>query len=110
LEQRLPGKQSQPVVELCGVLGRLHSSQGLAQANNNTKLNYSAKYETTLLETSGKQRRAKRERVRLKKGKFLICLDLFFFLESSKTDNMNREDLKHQKMAHTFSESTGVFR
>jgi hypothetical protein len=31
------------VVELCGVLGRLHSNQGLAQSSNNAKLNYSAK-------------------------------------------------------------------
>jgi hypothetical protein len=38
----------------------------------------------------------------------LIGLDLFFFQESPKTDNMNREELKHQKMAHTFSKSTGV--
>jgi hypothetical protein len=52
---------------------------------------------------------AKRERVRLKRQ----ILDLFgsvFFQESPKTDNMNREDLKHQKIQHTFSESTGVFR
>jgi len=62
LEQRLPGKQSQPVVELCGVLGKLHSSQGLAQSNNNAKLNYSAKHETTVRETSRKQRRWQRGR------------------------------------------------
>jgi hypothetical protein len=48
---------SQPIVELYRVLGKLHSSQGLSQSNNNAKLNYSAKHETTLLETSGKQRR-----------------------------------------------------
>ena len=36
-------KQSLLVVEICGVLGRLHSIQGLAQLNNNAKLNYSAK-------------------------------------------------------------------
>jgi hypothetical protein len=29
------------VVEICGVLGRLHSSQGLARSNKNAKLNYS---------------------------------------------------------------------
>jgi hypothetical protein len=33
-------------VELCGVLGRLHSIEGLAQSNNNAKLNYSAKHNT----------------------------------------------------------------
>ena len=37
-------KQSLLVVELCGVLGRLHSIQGFAQSNNNAKLNYSAKH------------------------------------------------------------------
>ena len=37
-------KQSQLVVGLCGVLGRLHSIQRLAQSNNNAKLNYSAKH------------------------------------------------------------------
>ena len=37
-------KQSLLVVELCGVLGRLHSIQGLAQSNNNARLNYSAKH------------------------------------------------------------------
>jgi hypothetical protein len=34
-------------VELCGVLERLHSIEGLAQSNNNAKLNYSAKSVTT---------------------------------------------------------------
>jgi len=42
------------VVEICGVVGRLHSSQGLARSNNNAKLNYSAKHETILLATSAK--------------------------------------------------------
>jgi RNase P subunit RPR2 len=31
-------KQSRLIIEICGVLGRLHSSQGLAQSNNNAKL------------------------------------------------------------------------
>jgi hypothetical protein len=35
-------------------LGRLHSIEGLAQSNNNEKLNYSAKHEQKLLETSAK--------------------------------------------------------
>jgi hypothetical protein len=41
-------------VEICGVLGRLHSNQGLAQSNNNAKLNYSAKHEIMLLATHAK--------------------------------------------------------
>ena len=65
-------KQGEPVVEICGVLGRLHSSQGLAQSNNNAKLNYSAKHETMLLDTSttrsgaskgGKERYAETEKL-----------------------------------------------
>ncbi len=44
------------VVEICGVVGRLHSSQGLARPNNNAKLNYSAKHETILLATGAKDR------------------------------------------------------
>ena len=47
-------KQSLHVVGICGVLGRLHSIQGLARSNNNAKLNYSAKHVTMLLETSAK--------------------------------------------------------
>jgi hypothetical protein len=39
-------KQNLLVVEICGVLGRLHSSRGLAHSNNNAKLNDSAKHET----------------------------------------------------------------
>jgi hypothetical protein len=39
-------KQNLLVVEICGVLGRLHSNQGLAQSNNNAKLNYSPKHDT----------------------------------------------------------------
>jgi hypothetical protein len=38
-------------VEICGVLGRLHSNQGLAQSNNNAKLNYSAKHKIMLMAT-----------------------------------------------------------
>jgi hypothetical protein len=37
-------KQSLLVVGLCGILGRLHSKQGLAQSNNNARLNDSAKH------------------------------------------------------------------
>jgi hypothetical protein len=39
-------KQNLLDVGICGVLGRLHSSQGLAHSNNNVKLNDSAKHET----------------------------------------------------------------
>jgi hypothetical protein len=46
------GEQELLVGELCGFLGRLHSLEGLAQSNNNAKLNYSAKHEQKLLEMS----------------------------------------------------------
>jgi hypothetical protein len=46
--------QNQLVVELCGVLIRLHSSEGLAQTNNNAKLNNSVEHIAMLLETSAK--------------------------------------------------------
>jgi hypothetical protein len=39
-------KQNLLDVGICGVRGRLHSSQGLAHSNNNAKLNDSAKHET----------------------------------------------------------------
>jgi hypothetical protein len=45
-------------VELCGVLGRLHSIEGLAQSNNNAKLKKSAKHDTTLLITSAEKERS----------------------------------------------------
>jgi hypothetical protein len=48
------GEQDLLVGELCGFLGRLHSLEGLAQSNNNAKLNYSAKHDQMLLETSAK--------------------------------------------------------
>jgi hypothetical protein len=41
--------------ELCRVLQRLHSIKGLAQSNNNVKLNYNAKHNQMLLETSAKK-------------------------------------------------------
>jgi hypothetical protein len=41
-------KQTLLIIEICGVVGRLHSSQGLANSNNNAKLNDSAKYETNV--------------------------------------------------------------
>jgi hypothetical protein len=51
----LPGEQSRLVVGICGVVGRLHSNQGLAQSNNNTKLNNSAKTYRRLLGTKCKE-------------------------------------------------------
>jgi hypothetical protein len=38
LEERLPGESNQLIVEICGVLGRLHSKEGLAQSNNRSKV------------------------------------------------------------------------
>jgi hypothetical protein len=56
-------KQNLHVVELCGVLGRLHSSQGLAQSNNNAKLNNSATHDQTLMETNVKKVENKEQNV-----------------------------------------------
>jgi hypothetical protein len=39
-------KQNLLIEELCGGMGRLDSIEGLAQSNNNAKLNYSAKHVT----------------------------------------------------------------
>jgi hypothetical protein len=63
-------KQNLLVGEICGVLGRLHSSQGLAQSNNNATLNKGAKHDQKFLITSTKayeskgsnHREGKRER------------------------------------------------
>jgi hypothetical protein len=44
-------KQNLLVVEICGILGRLHSSQGLAHSNNNAMLNDSANMKQMLLAT-----------------------------------------------------------
>jgi hypothetical protein len=54
LDERLRRNRNLLVIEICGVVGRLHSSQGLARSNNNAKLNYSAKHETILLATGAK--------------------------------------------------------
>jgi hypothetical protein len=45
-------KQNLLVVEICGVLGRCTQFEGLAQSNNNAKMNNSAKHDQTLLVTS----------------------------------------------------------
>lgn len=44
------------VVELCGVLGRLHSNEGLAQSNNNAKLKDSAKHVTRVAGNKGNRK------------------------------------------------------
>jgi cyanate permease len=74
-----------------------------------------------LLETSETERTDTRKVAKMEKAQqkelffgfsfFFVCCSLFFFLPGVlKTDNMNKEDLKQQVTAHTFSESTGVFR
>jgi hypothetical protein len=50
-------------VELCGVLERLHSMEGLAQSNNNAKLNYSAKHDQMVLDTGVKVEQGLEERL-----------------------------------------------
>jgi hypothetical protein len=45
-------KQNLVGVELCGVLGRLHSIEGLAQSNNNAMSNYSAQQDPMFLITN----------------------------------------------------------
>jgi hypothetical protein len=49
-----PAAATTEEVVAAGVVGRLHSIQGLAQSNNNTKLNNSAKTYRRLLETKCK--------------------------------------------------------
>jgi hypothetical protein len=44
-------KRNLLVAEICGVLGSLHSMEGLAHSNNNAKLNSSATHDQTLLAT-----------------------------------------------------------
>jgi hypothetical protein len=53
------GEQDLLVRELCGFLGRLHSLEGLAQSNNNAKLNNSAKHDQMLPITCAKADKAK---------------------------------------------------
>jgi hypothetical protein len=45
-------KQNLLIVEICGVLGRLPQFEGVAQSDNNAKLNNNAKHDQTLLVTS----------------------------------------------------------
>jgi hypothetical protein len=46
--------------ELCGVLGMLHSIEGLSQTNNNAKLNKGAKHITKTAGNKCKGRKDKR--------------------------------------------------
>jgi hypothetical protein len=81
-------------VEICRVLGRLHSNQGLAQSNNNAKLNYSAKHEIMLLATCAKYRWEQTAATQKYRGSgAIVCRKLldagtlsshfFYFLEQS---------------------------
>jgi hypothetical protein len=67
------------VGELCGVLGRLHSMEGLAQLNNNAKLNKGAKHDQTLLETSAKVEESKGKRAMSKDKYGYVSVDLWVF-------------------------------
>jgi hypothetical protein len=64
------GEQDLLVGELCGFLGRLHSLEGLAQSNNNAKLNYSVKHDQTLLGTGAKVDERKRKKTRREGGRY----------------------------------------
>jgi hypothetical protein len=55
-------------VELCGVLGRLHSIEGLAPSNNIAKLNYCTKHDQMLLDTSVKVEQGLEEKEIQRKG------------------------------------------
>lgn len=98
------------VVELCGVLGRLHSNEGLAQSNNNAKLKDSAKHVTRV---AGNKEKSKEQRQGGEGAPLFFFLFLFFFFfffhrGCPKTDNMNTEDLKYQIAAHTLSLSLSL--
>lgn len=95
------------------VLGRLHSTQGLARSTIIAKLNNSAKHVSMLLATSETERTDARKMAKVERVQqnAVFFFGFFLFLAGVlKTDNMNTEDLKQQVTAHTFSESTGVFR
>jgi hypothetical protein len=68
LEELLLAKRNLVDVELCGVLERLQSMEGLAQSNNNAKLSYSAKHKQKLLETSAKAEKTKEQARGLGRG------------------------------------------
>jgi hypothetical protein len=69
--------------------------EGLAQSNNNAKLNNSAKHDQTLLVTSETEKEVKKMEGRTSFLFFLFFqFFLIFFQGAPKTDNMNTEDLK----------------
>ena len=84
------------------VLGRLHSTQGLARSTIIAKLNNSAKHVSMLLATSETERTDARKMAKVERAQQNAVF--FLFLAGVlKTDNMNTEDLKQQVTAHTFS-------
>jgi hypothetical protein len=56
------------VGEFCGVLGRMHSDEGLAQTNNNVELNKSAKPVTNTADHKCGEKTEKREEVQRREG------------------------------------------
>jgi hypothetical protein len=56
------------VEEFCGVLGRLHSDEGLAQTNNNAELNKSAKPVTNTADHKCGEKTEKQEGVQTREG------------------------------------------
>jgi hypothetical protein len=56
LEERLPCETKPGRCRTFEVLGRLHSIEGLAQSNNNAKLNYSAKHKQIVVGNECKSR------------------------------------------------------
>ena len=67
------------------------------------------KHVQKLLETSDTERTDARKVAKVEKVQQIAVFQIFFS-EVLKINNMNTEDLKQQVTAHTFSESTGVFR
>jgi hypothetical protein len=70
-------KQNLLNIGICGVLGRLHSSQGLAHSNNNAKLNDSTKHETNAAGTSEIERTTSKEERVQQKAVFLFFASIF---------------------------------
>jgi hypothetical protein len=69
--------------------------EGLAQSNNNAKLNNSAKHDQTLLVTSETEKELKKMEGRTSfLFLFFFRFFLIFFQGAPKTNNMNTEDLK----------------
>jgi hypothetical protein len=106
------------VGEFCGVLGRLHSDEGLAQTNNNAELNKSAKTITNTANHKCGEKTEKREEVQMREGTlraetisyrccrtdrpscpvFLyIYISIFVFLFFSHTGGTNRGKPREEK-------------